>query len=193
MSGWLAFLMGTIALGAWLRENPSKRNAERTSRVLHFLFWIGVAPPAGLGVFNPGFTHFDRELGLNPLPLHPALLALGIFGLLVGTYFFVVSNIVLSLLGKGAGAVWLTERLVVSSIYKRTRNPMSLGFYLAALGIDLLLRSTYMTLGTLLVAIPVHIFYLKYFEEYELELRMGPPYSTYRRQVPFLLPTRFRS
>ena len=65
---------------------------------------------------------------------------------------------------------------------------MSLGFYLGAVGIGLLFGSTYMTLGALLVAIPVHAFYLKYFEEYELELRMGQSYLTYRQQVPFLLP-----
>jgi protein-S-isoprenylcysteine O-methyltransferase Ste14 len=45
-----------------------------------------------------------------------------------------------------------------------------------------------MTLGALLVAIPVHVFYLKYFEEYELALRMGQSYVAYRQQVPFLLP-----
>jgi protein-S-isoprenylcysteine O-methyltransferase Ste14 len=40
------------------------------------------------------------------------------------------------------------------------------------------------------VAIPVHVFYLKYFEEYELELRLGQEYLEYKRRVPFLLPKR---
>lgn len=188
MLGWLIFLMSTTTLGAWLRRNPSKRNAGRTSRSLHFLFWIGIVPPAGLGVFYPGLTHFDTELGFSPLPRHSVVLTVGILGLLIGAYLFIVSNVALGLFGEGMSAFWLTRQLVVGNIYKRTRNPMSLGFYLGAVGIGLLLGSTYMTLGALLVAIPVHIFYLKYFEEYELELRMGQSYVAYKQQVPFLLP-----
>jgi protein-S-isoprenylcysteine O-methyltransferase Ste14 len=45
-----------------------------------------------------------------------------------------------------------------------------------------------MTLAALLVAIPAHIFYLRYSEEYELELRIGPPYVAYKQRVPFLFP-----
>ena len=65
---------------------------------------------------------------------------------------------------------------------------MSLGFYLGAVGLGLIVGSTYMTLGALLVVIPVHVFYLKCFEEYELELRLGQSYVAYKQQVPFLLP-----
>ena len=188
MMGWLAFLLGTIALGAWLRRNPSKRGAERTSRILHLVFWMGVVPPAILGVFYPGLTGFDQELGLGPLPRQSMARAIGAVGFLIGAYLFVISNVALGRLGEGAGALWLTKRLIMSHIYERTRNPMSLGFYLGAVGIGLMLGSTYMTLGALLVAIPVHVFYLKYFEEYELELRMGPSYVEYKQRVPFLLP-----
>ena len=65
---------------------------------------------------------------------------------------------------------------------------MSLGFYLGAVGLGLVVGSTYMTLGALLVVIPVHVFYLKYFEEHELELRLGQSYLEYKQRVPFLLP-----
>jgi protein-S-isoprenylcysteine O-methyltransferase Ste14 len=188
MLGWLTFLAGTIALGAWLRRHPGKRNAEITCRILHSLFWMGVVPAAVFGVFYPGLTRFDRELGLSPLPQHWVVITVGASGLLVGAYLMVISNVALRLLGKGANAFRLTRRLVVGSIYKRMRNPMSLGFYLESVGIGLLLGSTYMTLGALLVVIPVHVFYLKYFEEYELELRMGQPYVEYKQRVPFLLP-----
>jgi protein-S-isoprenylcysteine O-methyltransferase Ste14 len=188
MLGWLVFLTGTVALGAWLRKNPNRRTAERTSRILHLLFWMGVLPPAFLGVFYPGLTGFDQELGLNPLPRQATVRLVGTLVCLIGAYLFVVSNVALRSLGEGASAFWLTKRLVVSHIYERTRNPMSLGFYLGAVGIGLMLGSTYMTLGALYVAIPVHVFYLKYFEEYELELRMGPSYAEYRRSVPFLIP-----
>jgi protein-S-isoprenylcysteine O-methyltransferase Ste14 len=186
--GWLVFLTGTLVLGAWLRSHPGKRNAESTSRILHLLFWIGVVPAAGLGVLYPGLTGFDQELGLSSLPRHPLLLAGGAVSLLLGSSLFFVSNVALGLSGDGAAAFLLTERLVAASVYKRTRNPMSLGFYLGAVGLGLVVGSTYMTLGALLVVIPVHVFYLLYFEEYELELRLGQSYVEYKKRVPFLLP-----
>lgn len=191
MLAWLGFLAGTLILGAWLRGHPTRGNAERLSRALHVLFWMGVVPAAAAGVASPGLTGFDQELGLSPLPRHPLLLAAGAGGLLVGIHLFIVSNIALGLSGHGAGALLLTRRLVTAKIYKRTRNPMSLGFYLGAVGLGLVVGSTYMTLGALLVVIPVHVFYLKYFEEYELELRLGTSYAEYRRRVPFLLPMWF--
>ena len=188
MLAWLVFLAGTLTLGAWLRSHPGKRNAESTSRILHLLFWLGVVPAAGLGVLYPGLTGFDQELGLSPLPRHPLMLMAGALGLLTGTCLFIVANIALGLSGDGAAAFLLTKRLVAGNIYTRTRNPMSLGFYLGAVGLGLIVGSTYMTLGALLVVIPVHVFYLKCFEEYELELRLGQSYVAYKQQVPFLLP-----
>jgi len=191
MLAWLAFLTGTIALGAWLRRQPSKRNAEITSWILHFVFWLGIVPAAGLGFVYPGLTHFDGILGLSSLPRHWVLMTIGALGLLIGTYLIVVSNVALRLWGQGANAFWLTKRLVVGNIYQRMRNPMSLGLYLWSVGIGLLVGSTYLTLGALLVVIPVHVFYLKYFEECELALRMGPSYLEYKQRVPFLLPRWF--
>jgi protein-S-isoprenylcysteine O-methyltransferase Ste14 len=191
MLGWLVFLAGTLVLGAWLRSHPSKRNAQNASQILHLLFWIGVVPAAGLGVLYPGLTGFDPELGLGPLPEHPVMLMAGAVGLLLGSYLFVASNIVLGLSGDGAAALLLTKRLVAANLYNRSRNPMSLGFYLGSVALGLLLGSTYMTLGALFVVIPVHVFYLKYFEEYELELRLGESYVEYKQRVPFLLPRLF--
>jgi protein-S-isoprenylcysteine O-methyltransferase Ste14 len=186
--GWLTFFSATIALGAWLRRYPSKKNAERTSRTMHLLFWIGIAPPTGFGLFSPGVTQYDQILGCSLLPNLPILLAIGCLGLFSGIYLIIVSSISLWLHGKGTNAIILTKQLVDNSIYKQTRNPMSLGFYLGALGIGLLFCSTYLVFGALIVVIPVHVFYLKYFEELELELRMGQPYQEYKKSVPFLLP-----
>jgi protein-S-isoprenylcysteine O-methyltransferase Ste14 len=48
--------------------------------------------------------------------------------------------------------------------------------------------STFITLVVLLGLIPAHIFFLKYFEELELELRFGESYKQYEQTVPFLIP-----
>jgi protein-S-isoprenylcysteine O-methyltransferase Ste14 len=191
MLGWMAFLAGSLTLGAWLRRNPNRRSAERASRLLHFLFWMGVVPPATIGFFYPGLTGYDAELGLSPLPRQFVVRLVGASGLLIGAYLMVVSSIALSYSGAGAGAFWLTKRLVAGTLYGRVRNPMSLGLYLACVGIGLLVGSTYMTLGALLVVIRTHVFCLEYFEEYELGLRMGPSYTEYKQRAPFLFPRWF--
>jgi protein-S-isoprenylcysteine O-methyltransferase Ste14 len=91
-------------------------------------------------------------------------------------------------MGQGSAAFFLTEQVVIRGVYLRTRNPMSLGFYMACVGVGLLAGSLAVTLGALLVITPVHLFNLKYFEERELELRFGQSYRDYRRQTPFLIP-----
>ena len=68
---------------------------------------------------------------------------------------------------------------------------MSLGYYLIALAVGMISGSTAFTLGVLFGLIPAHLFFLKYFEELELELRLGEPYAEYKSKVPFLLPRLF--
>jgi protein-S-isoprenylcysteine O-methyltransferase Ste14 len=188
---WLTFLIATIILGAWLRSNPNKSHAEITSRILHLLFWIFIVPLIGFGFIYPGISHFDKVLRLSSLPENLAISIIGALSLLIGMYLIIVSEIALIRFGKGVNALFLTKELVIYDLYQRLRNPMSLGFYLTSIGIGLLTGSTYLTLGALLIAIPAHIFYLKYFEEYELELRMGQPYVEYKQKVPCLLPKLF--
>jgi len=187
--GLFAFAAGVWILGTWLRRNPSKENAEKSSRVMHFLFFAGMVAPPFVGLFFPGLTHFDELVGLKSLPWKPAFLALGILLAVPGFYFMAITNKLLRALGSGANAFRLTKRIVAEDIYKRTRNPMSLGFYLLALAMGFLSGSTFVTLAVVLGLIPSHIFFLKYFEELELGLRFGESYLEYKKGVPFLIPS----
>jgi protein-S-isoprenylcysteine O-methyltransferase Ste14 len=149
-----------------------------------------VAPPL-IGIFSPGLTHFDELLGLNPLPWRTTFLVLGIILAIPGLYFLGITNQLLRALGSGANAFRLTKQIVAEDIYKRTRNPMSLGFYLFTLALGFVSGSTFITLVVLLGLIPAHIFFLKYFEELELELRFGESYKQYKQTIPFLIPKFF--
>jgi len=91
-------------------------------------------------------------------------------------------------LGSGANAFRLTKHIVEADIYKYTRNPMSLGYYLFLLSVGFMSGSTLLTLGVLLGLIPAHVFFLKFFEELELELRFGESYLEYKKSTPFLIP-----
>lgn len=183
-----SFVVGLIGLGMWLRQHPNKANAECSSRIMHFLYFAGMVFPGVVGIFYPGLNHFDELFGTSPLPFHPIPLIVGVLLFLPGLYLGVLSNVALQKLGDGASAFLLTKRVVMTDIYTRTRNPMSLGYYLVNVGICLAAGSTVLTLGCLLVLIPAHICFLKYFEELELELRLGQPYLEYKKRVPFLFP-----
>lgn len=186
--GLATFVGGTARLGWQLRQQPSKQNAERLSRIMHTLFFVGLGAPFLLSLFYPGVSALDPLVGLSPLPYRMICVALGILIALPGAYLFVVSNRLLRAMGSGANAYRLTQRIVANDIYQRTRNPMSLGYYLLALSIGLLSGSTLLTVAVLFGIIPAHLFFLKYFEECELDLRFGQAYTSYRQQVPFLFP-----
>lgn len=186
--GIVVFAVGAWILGIWLRRNPSKENAESSSRVMHFLFFAGLGAPFMVGLFYPGLTHFDELIGLKPLPWQPLFLVLGILLAIPGMYYLAITNKLLRKLGSGANAFRLTKNIVADDVYKRTRNPMSLGYYLLSLALGFVLGSTFLTLVAALGIIPSHIFFLKYFEETELGLRFGKSYLEYKKSVPFLFP-----
>ena len=81
--------------------------------------------------------------------------------------------------GDGANAFRLTQRVVAADVYRRTRNPMSLGYYLACVSIALLLGSSLLLGYVLLGVIPAHLFFLKFFEHGTVEIH-GQPFRTIR-------------
>lgn len=188
IAGSIAVAVGAILLGVWLRRNPSKENAEKSSRVMHFLFFAGQIAPPIVAFFYPGISRLDELVGLNPLPMRPVFFGIGILLAIPGFYFMAVTNKLLRAIGNGTNAFVLTKHVVSNDIYKRTRNPMSLGFYLLAIALGFLTGSTFATLAAVLGIIPSHLIFIKYFEEKELELRFGESYLEYKRNVPFLFP-----
>jgi protein-S-isoprenylcysteine O-methyltransferase Ste14 len=186
--GGLAFSVGTLALGLWLRRHPTREQAERASRISHALYWLALVLPGFVGVLYPGLIHFDGILGIPSLPVRPVAEVLGAVAVLAGLVLSFAAQMPLRRLGEGANAFMLTKRVVTGKIYARIRNPMSLGYYLLCVGLGLIAGSTYITLGSLLGVVPLHLFNLIYFEEYELALRLGQAYLEYKERVPFLFP-----
>jgi len=186
--GLVAFVAGVGFLGSWLRRHPSKENAEKSSRIVHFLFFAGLGPPFLIAIFYPGLNHLDELVGFSPLPLPLFFLIAGIILLIPGFYLMGISNILLRALGNGTNAFRLTGTVVEKNAYQYTRNPMSLGYYCIGLGLGFISGSTLLTLYVILGIIPAHLFALKYFEELELELRFGESYTRYKQKVPFLFP-----
>lgn len=185
--GALSFLIGTLVIGKHIRQNPTKQNAERLSRISHTLFWCGLVLPEFVGIFYPGLSSFDSLLGISSFSSF-WVQVVGVVMILVGTYYLAVSNIALKLKGSGFAAFKLTKQVVLAQIYSHTRNPMSLGTYLFYVGVAMVVGSSYLLFGALLLIIPVHIFNLLYFEEYELAARHGKSYEQYKENTPFMIP-----
>jgi protein-S-isoprenylcysteine O-methyltransferase Ste14 len=188
--GLIAFVLGSIILGVWLRKNPPPEAATRASRIMHFLFFAGLGAPFLVATVYPGLLRLDELAGLEPLPWRPLTLVAGVIFAVPGVYLLGVSNRLLRARGQGANAFRLTKQVVGHAIYGYTRNPMSLGYYLATLGLSLLIGSKVLTLYVLMGLIPAHLFFLTFFEELELELRFGESYRQYKQTVPFLIPRR---
>ena len=186
--GAVVFLIGSIWLGAIVRWDGERRVAENASRISHLLFWIALVLPGTIGLFHPGLRAYDELLGVPSLPGPPIWTAAGVLLLLAGVGLMVTSNRFLMKKGRGAAAFLLTERLVTDGIYARTRNPMSLGFYAGCLGVGMISGSLSVTLGVLLIIVPIHIINLELLEERELTLRYGQSYVEYTKRVPFLIP-----
>jgi protein-S-isoprenylcysteine O-methyltransferase Ste14 len=187
--GLLAFIIGAVILGLWLRKYPSKANAENSSRIMHFLFFAGLETPFLVSLFYPGLTHLDELIGLQPWPGRAMFLIGGIVLAVPGLYLLAVSNKSLRALGSGTNAFRLTSHIVEADIYKYTRNPMSLGYYLFALALGFISGSTLLTLYVLFGLIPAHLFFLRFFEELELELRLRESYKEYKQKTAFLIPS----
>lgn len=182
------FLMSTLALGIHLRRHQSVEVGRAATVILHLIALATLLLPLGIGIFYPGLGSYDRLLGLSPLPLRMLAVVAGAQLMLIALFLLVTSWMAIAGLGQGQPGVNLTKKLVGELIYKTCRNPMSLGFYLACIALGLMAGSTYWLLWTLLEVIPVHIFYLKFFEELELEIRFGEPYLEYQNQTSFLIP-----
>lgn len=189
--GVVVFLGGTIVLRRRSGKSRDPVAVGKLIRVSHGLFWVALVLPAAVGFFHPGFERYDAALGLRGLPYRSLWFAVGVVSMTMGIGLMALSNRSLVKTGRGAASFALTERLVTDGIYGRTRNPMSLGLYLAAVGTGLLAGSLAATLGALLVVVPAHVFNLRHFEEHELGIRYGDSYREYKKRVPFLLP-RFR-
>ena len=189
VAGACLFFVGTLVIGSRVRRNPTRESAESISRISHLMYWSCLVFPCLLGFFYPGLTRYDELLGIPSLPFRSGAWFVGVFFAVIGTVLLGVSNKCLIKMGSGTAAFLLTQRIVSESVYQRTRNPMSLGYYFACVGVGLLAGSTALTLGALLIIIPVHVFNLKYFEEVELDHRYGQTYRDYKQRVPFLMPS----
>ena len=135
-----------------------------------------------------------RALATHPswmgwqLPMPPQFgLALVV---VTGLAFIVV---VLNLALRGLGApffIALSRRLAADWLYAWTRNPMVLAGVALLVSLGIWFRSALFVAWAVAVFTPALLFFVKLYEEQELEIRFGTPYLEYKRRTPMLFPRR---
>jgi protein-S-isoprenylcysteine O-methyltransferase Ste14 len=167
-----------------LDAQPVIRRAEWANILVHYAMMIalGVAifPAVRLGQKWPGST----------IPV-PQQVGLGLVVLTGFAAFMTVLN--LALRGLGAPfAVKLSSRLATDWMYAWTRNPMVLCTLAWLLSLGLWYQSLWFVVWLTVSVSPGLVFFVKMYEERELEIRFGPGYRDYRARTPLLWPRKPR-
>jgi protein-S-isoprenylcysteine O-methyltransferase Ste14 len=103
------------------------------------------------------------------------------------TSLLTVVNLALSGLG-APFAIALSKRLANRWMYRWSRNPMVLSTLSMLLSLGIYLQSLCFVLWVVLLVTPALLYFLKVYEERELEIRFGAPYLEYKARTSFLWP-----
>ncbi len=156
--------------------------------VVGAVFWYGAV--ALMVVISPWL---DRILALELSIPSIVRLPVGIV-LLVISVPMVVWTIIRFIRTKGTPIPFNPPpSMVADGLYGIVRNPMHLGWTIVLIGLAVLLQ----TFTSLVIFIPlfllVHIIYIKFVEEKELEKKFGQAYLDYKKRVPMWLPKLLRA
>ena len=144
--------------------------------------------PLGIPLVRALATHQDWPG--PPLPV-PSGIGLALVIVTGAVCCLTVANLAL----RGFGApffIVLSRKLTADWLYARTRNPMVLAALAFFLSLGIWFQSTLFVLWALLVFSPALLFFVKVFEERELEIRFGTSYLEYKSRTPMLFPRRRR-
>lgn len=157
--------------------------------------WITTFVHSGLG-FTLGVplllaltTYQDWSGWVLPVPSEIGLALVIITG---AVCLLVVVNLAL----KGFGApffIALSRKLAADWMYAWTRNPMVLAALAFFLSLGIWFQSVLFVLWLLILFAPALLFFVKVYEERELEIRFGSSYLEYKSRTPMLFPRKPKS
>jgi protein-S-isoprenylcysteine O-methyltransferase Ste14 len=172
---------------AWLGRTILDRNQSAVSWITMFVhFAVGLL--LGTPIVRAFVTHQDWSDWLLPVPSEIGNVLVIVTG---AACFLTVAN--LALKGMGAPAIVLSRKLAVDWLYAWTRNPMVLAALAWFLSLGIWFRSLFLVLWVLVLCTPALLFFVKLYEERELEIRFGSSYLEYKSRTPMLLPRKPRA
>lgn len=188
----LALIVGGVLLTfplVWLGRKILDRHqtishAAWTTTFVHF----GLGFTFGIPIVRAVTTYQDWYGWVVPVPSVIGLVLVIITG---AAFLLVVANLAL----KGFGApffIALSQKLAVDWLYAWTRNPMVLAVLALLFSLGIWFQSTMFILWTLFLFTPALLFFVKVYEERELEFRFGASYLEYKSRTPMLFPRRLK-
>ena len=188
----LSIIVGGVLLVfplVWLGRKILDRHqtigrAVWTTTFVHF----GLGFTFGIPIVRAVTTHQDWSGWVLPAPSEIGLVLVIITG---AAFLLTVVNLAL----KGFGApffIALSRKLAADWLYAWTRNPMVLAGLSFFLSVGIWFQSTLFVLWVLILFAPALLFFVKVYEERELEFRFGASYLEYRSRTPMLFPRKPR-
>jgi protein-S-isoprenylcysteine O-methyltransferase Ste14 len=184
ISGAPLFQYPITILGRGLLDaQPVINRAQWTNIFVHYAMMIAL----GVSIF-PAIRMVQQQAGTLPIPQQVGQVLVWLTGMAT---FLTVLN--LALRGLGAPfAAKLSTRLATEWMYAWTRNPMLLCTLALLLSVGLRYRSAWFVLWVILIVSPGWIYFVRIYEERELEIRFGASYLEYKARTPLLLPRKPR-
>ena len=168
-----------------LDQKPTVSRAAWITTFVHYA--LGVL--FGTAIIRAIETHQDWSGALLPIPREIGLLLVVIAA--AATLLTVIN-----LAWKGLGApfaISLSRKLAVDWMYAWTRNPMVLAVLAFLLSLGIWFQSVCFVLWVVILFAPALLFFVKVYEERELEIRFGTSYLEYKSRTPMLFPRRPRT
>jgi protein-S-isoprenylcysteine O-methyltransferase Ste14 len=167
-----------------LDKQPTTSRAVWITTFVHYALVILF----GAAIIRAIITHQDWPGWTLPIPVDISL------PLVIITGAAALSTVV-NLAFKGLGApfaIALSRKLAVDLWYAWTRNPMVLATLAFFVSLGIWFQSALFVLWVLILFAPALLFFVKMYEERELELRFGASYLEYKSRTPMLFPRRPR-
>ena len=189
----LAIIVGGVLLTyplVWLGRKILDRHqtidhAVWTTTFVHF----GLGFTFGIPIVRAVTTYQDWPGWVLPIPSVIGLVLVIITG---AVSLLTVTNLAL----KGFGApffIALSRKLAADWLYAWTRNPMVLAALSFFISLGIWFQSLLFVLWVIIVFTPALFFFVKVYEERELEFRFGASYLEYKSKTPMLLPRKPRN
>jgi protein-S-isoprenylcysteine O-methyltransferase Ste14 len=188
----LSIIVGGVLLTfplVWLGRKILDRrqtigHAVWTTTFVHF----GLGFTFGVPIVRALSTYQDWSGWVLPIPSVIGLVLVIITG---AASLLTVINLAL----KGFGApffIVLSRKLVADWMYAWTRNPMVLAGLSFFLSLGIWFQSALFVLWVLVLFAPALLFFVKVYEERELEFRFGSSYQEYKSKTPMFFPRKPR-
>jgi protein-S-isoprenylcysteine O-methyltransferase Ste14 len=183
--GGVLLVFPVVWLGRMILDR--KPTASRAVWITTFVHYsLGIL--FGVPIIRAITSHQDWSGWTLPIPVEIGLVLLIITG---AALLLTVVN--LALKGFGAPfAIALSRKLAADWLYAWTRNPMVLAALAFLLSLGIWFQSALFVVWVFILFAPALLFFVKVYEERELEIRFGASYLEYKFRTPMLFPRRPR-